>query len=85
MNSKGEKLVRVTFNPSNDGIVDQIKQKAAELINLVDSIDVLFFDDPADVARWKALAITDIESSAMWGVKAATAPKLPGSSPQQQG
>lgn len=33
----GELRVIVEFNPSNNGIVDQIKQKSAELINLVES------------------------------------------------
>lgn len=33
----GEKRVRTTFNPDNNGKVDQVKQKSAELINIVDS------------------------------------------------
>ena len=34
----GEQRVRTEFNPSKDGIVDQIKQKTAELINLVEEL-----------------------------------------------
>lgn len=33
--SLGEDRVRVKFNPSDDGLVSQIKQKSAELIDLV--------------------------------------------------
>ena len=33
--SFGEKLVGITFNPSNDGDVSEIKTKMAELINLL--------------------------------------------------
>lgn len=31
----GEKLVGITFNPSNDGDVSEIKTKCAELANLI--------------------------------------------------
>jgi hypothetical protein len=71
--SKGEFRVGTNFNPSNDGMVDQIKQKTAELIDLVGSI-------PSDSktalgnerGRLKALAQTEFEAAAMWAVKAAT-------------
>lgn len=33
--SFGEKLVGITFNPSNDGDVSEIKTKVAELANLL--------------------------------------------------
>lgn len=65
MGSIGEQRVRTEFNPSKDGIVDQIKQKTAELINLVDSIG---FKD----RRLDALAKTSYEEAAMWAVKLAT-------------
>lgn len=74
----GEKRVRVDFNPSKEGIVDQIKQKSAELINLIDSIPVPEVGPleeigiKGEIIRLKALAMTDIENAAMWGVKAAT-------------
>ena len=47
-------------------IVDQIKQKTAELINLVDSVK---HRDP----RLCALACTAYEEAAMWAVKTVTA------------
>jgi hypothetical protein len=64
--SIGEDRVRVKFNPSADGVVDQIKQKSAELIDLC---EVLKVKDP----RLVALAQTHYETAAMWAVKAATA------------
>jgi hypothetical protein len=70
----GEHLVRTTFNPSNDGLIDQIKQKSADLINLISQIeDGINVDYQA--ARLKSLAITNIENGAMWAVKAATCEK----------
>jgi len=69
----GERRVRVSFNPSQKGLVDQIKQKSAELIDLVNQLK----GDPAVVAdgekiRLISLAQTSYEEGAMWGVKAAT-------------
>lgn len=64
--SIGEKRVRTEFNPSQEGIVDQIKQKSAELINLVESIKE---KDP----HLGSLAQTAYEEAAMWAVKLATA------------
>lgn len=67
----GEKRVRTEFNPSNESIVDQIKQKSAELINLIDSLPSP--PNPSEAGRLKSLSITAYEEAAMWGVKAATA------------
>ncbi|MCF0074462.1 hypothetical protein LZD49_28515 [Dyadobacter sp. CY261] len=66
----GESRVRTSFNPSSDGTVDQIKQKAAELINLVEGLRTTGI--AGEKARLISLAQTDIESAAMWAVKAAT-------------
>lgn len=62
----GEKRVRVEFNPSNDGVIDQIKQKTADLINLLEELKS---KDP----RLASLAQTSYEEAAMWAVKCATA------------
>ena len=62
----GEKRVRTDFNPSNVTTIDLIKQKAAELINLVEEIKS---NDP----RLASLAQTSFEEGAMWAVKCATA------------
>ena len=62
----GEKRVRTFFNPASDGIVDQIKQKSAELINLCETLK-------EKDARLASIAQTQYEDAAMWAVKAATA------------
>lgn len=62
----GESRVRTTFNPSHDSIVDQIKQKTAELINLCEELK-------DKDGRLASLAQTSYEEAAMWAVKAATA------------
>lgn len=64
--SYGEHLVGVSFNPSARADVDEIKKKAAELIDLI-------FQKCGD-RRNEALAITAIEEGAMWAVKAKTKP-----------
>jgi hypothetical protein len=64
--SIGEDRVRVKFNPSLKGEVDQIKQLTADLINRCEELKV---KDP----RLAALAQTTYEEAAMWAVKAATA------------
>jgi hypothetical protein len=64
--SLGEDRVRTKFNPSADGVVDKIKQKTAELIDLCETIK-------NKDQRLIALAQTHYEDAAMWAVKAATA------------
>jgi hypothetical protein len=63
--SIGEDRVRTTFNPSANGMIDQIKQKSAELIDLCETLK-------SKDARLAALAQTHYEDAAMWAVKAAT-------------
>ena len=75
--TKGEYRVGITFNPSNDDMVGQIKRQAADLIDLIESIPTALIATDAqhgEVVRLKALAQTEIESAAMWAVKAATKP-----------
>lgn len=75
--TKGEYRVGITFNPSNDDMVGQIKRKAADLIDLIESIPTALMTCDAqlsEVFRLKALAQTHIEDAAMWAVKAATKP-----------
>ena len=62
----GEQRVRTTFNPANDSVVDQIKQKTAELIDLCEGLK-------AKDGRLASIAQTEYENAAMWAVKAATA------------
>jgi hypothetical protein len=71
--SLGESRVRISFNPSSDSIVDDVKAKSAALIDLCEKIK----NDSSDgeVKRCAALAQTHFEDAAMWAVKAATAKK----------
>jgi hypothetical protein len=63
----GEDRVRITFNPSDNSVVSQIKQKSAELIDLCETLK-------EKDARLASLAQTHYEDAAMWAVKAATTP-----------
>lgn len=80
--TKGEYRVGINFNPSAADSVGKIKRAAADLIDLIDSIPVPDADSASgamrsnEVARLKALAQTEIESAAMWAVKAATKPAV---------
>ena len=78
--TKGEYRVGINFNPSNDDMVAKIKRAAADLIDLIDDIErhpARLMDMRLDeINRLKALAQTDIESAAMWAVKAATKPEV---------
>lgn len=64
--SIGEQRVRTEFNPAQSGIVDEIKQKVAELINICNGLK-------DKDARLAAIAMTEFEGAAHWAVKAATA------------
>jgi hypothetical protein len=82
--TKGEYRVGINFNPSADDMVGKIKRAAADLIDLIETINDDSrnqYDDREaeetvnqEVKRLKALAQTEIESAAMWAVKAATKP-----------
>jgi hypothetical protein len=64
--SIGEQRVRTDFNVSGSSVVDAIKQKTAELINLCEELKA---KDP----RLASLAQIEYETAAMYAVKAATA------------
>jgi hypothetical protein len=66
--SLGEDRVRVKFNPGDNSLVSQIKQKSAELIDLCKERPAKGSED----GRLWALAMTAYEEAAMWAVKAAT-------------
>jgi hypothetical protein len=77
--SLGEDRVRIKFNPSDDSLVSQIKQKSAELIDLCEGRkrrEPKVAGQPnSEVNRLWALAQRHYEDAAMWAVKAATAEK----------
>ena len=76
--TKGEYRVGINFNPSADDMVSKIKRAAADLIDLIDSIEAVNADGSpeqySEIARLKALAQTHVEEAAMWAVKSATKP-----------
>ena len=70
----GEYRVGISFNPGGNEMVNKIKRAAADLIDLIETIDHDNQHTRGEVARLKALAMTHIEDAAMWAVKAATKP-----------
>lgn len=62
----GEERVRINFNTSSELIVDELKLKTAELIDLCEALK------DCD-SRLASIAQTSYEEAAMWAVKAATA------------
>ena len=75
--TKGEYRVGINFNPTGVDMVGQIKSKAADLIDLIETIPESFMSpqQETEVRRLKALAETEVEVAAMWAVKAATKTK----------
>lgn len=80
--TKGEYRVGINFNPSADDTVWMIKRHAADLIDLIETInsDAQSTDNlgvhAGEKCRLKALAQTAVEEAAMWAVKAATKTKV---------
>lgn len=63
--TKGERVVRVSFNPSADNKVDVVKAKIAEVIDYV-------VENGKD-QRLNSIALTQLETAAMFAVKSLTA------------
>lgn len=73
MTTKGEYRVGLSFNPSGHDLVTRIKRAAADLIDLIETVPSDRDTEAGNErGRLKALAQTEIESAAMWAVKAAT-------------
>jgi hypothetical protein len=72
----GMDRVRMTFNPSNNFHVDNIKGRTADLIDLCS--DIKAASSNSETARLCSLAQTAYEEAAMWAVKAATADDVVG-------
>lgn len=83
--TKGEYRFGISFNPSGDDLVAQIKRAAADLIDLIETVPLpdldgavglhqcdLLQQQRGEIIRLRALAQTAIEDGAMWAVKAAT-------------
>lgn len=80
----GEKRCHIKFNPSNDGDINLIKTKCAELINLcvnfternneeLKSLDNTFTSEELEILheanRCFSIAATEIETAQMYAVK----------------
>lgn len=71
----GETRVRTEFNPSNQDYISLLKQKTAELIDLVDMAANNPEWEDTKLGEWKrlkVLAMTEYENAVMWATKAAT-------------
>ena len=69
----GQRRVRAAFNPSQNSLVDEIKMKSAELIDMCELLKGSKVSDKGELIRLCSLAQTHYEDAAMWAVKAATA------------
>lgn len=74
----GEYRVGINFNPGGHETVSEIKRRAADLIDFIETIPAAgqSAEQAREVGRLKALAETHIEDAAMWAVKAATKPPM---------
>lgn len=73
-----EVLVGITFNPSNDDLVAQVKSKYAEIINMLQSArfepeSSIKIESHSERQRYISVAITEAQTAQMWAVKAVTA------------
>lgn len=66
----GEKAVGITFNSGGHPLVNAIKEKAAEYINVLN--EARNATENGEVKRQLSIAITEAQTSQMWGVKAVT-------------
>lgn len=66
----GQKAVGLTFNPSNDDKVATCKQKFADLIDEMNNLRNETTN--GEVKRMCSVAITEMQTSQMWVVKALT-------------
>ena len=67
----GEKAVGLTFNPSGDPIVDELKREYAKIIDLCEMKRQSLMAGSGAHRLW-SIAITEAQGAQMWSVKAAT-------------
>lgn len=65
----GQRRVKAEFNPAKDGVVDQIKNKSAELIDLIEKMKNASPAASGEKHRIMALAQTKVETGCMYAVK----------------
>lgn len=67
----GEKAVGLSFNPSGDNLVDEVKRQYAKVIDVLALLRCS--DDLSDeTRRLCSIAITEAQGAQMWAVKAIT-------------
>lgn len=66
----GERAVGFHFNPSGDVPTQQIKEASAKLIDILNNYRNATED--GEQKRMFSVAITEIQTGQMWGVKAST-------------
>ncbi len=66
----GEKAVGFTFNPSGDPQVHEIKRECAAIIDRLNTLRENA--ENGEVKRMLSVAITEVQTAQMWGVKAVT-------------
>lgn len=66
----GEKAVGLSFNPSGDQLVNDLKVAFASIIDQLH--DLRGNATSPEIARLASVAITEAQSAQMWAVKAAT-------------
>jgi hypothetical protein len=69
----GQKRVKAEFNPAKSDLVSQIKDKSAELIDLVEKMRIHEVEGAyisSEKHRVISIAQTSYEEAAMWAVKA---------------
>ena len=66
----GQQAVGLTFNPSGDQTVVDLKQSIADLIDIMNTMRDSATDQ--EVKRLCSVAITEAQTAQMWAVKAAT-------------
>ena len=68
----GEKAVGLTFNPSNDPKVQEVKELYAKIIEICNNERASTPSTPSERARLFSVAITEAQGAQMWAVKAIT-------------
>ncbi len=66
----GQKRVKAEFNPDKSSHVDILKNKCAEIIDILDEMRNLPITGTGERQRYISIAQTEIESACMWAVKA---------------
>ena len=66
----GERAVGLTFNPSNDPLVQGVKEQFAAVIDELNNLRTMTED--GDIKRMLSEAITNAQTAQMWAVKGIT-------------